>query len=63
MKKHLGVNFAKECQKLIKLMPRLYLLTGGTSQVSILSLHKIKMSKQHKYIHLLHIVLMLIISK
>ena len=55
-KKYLAVHFTKRSfgqfvdGKVVGLMPQYYQLVGATSQVSILFLNKIKMSKQHKFI-------------
>ena len=37
-------------RKVLSLMPKYYLLLGETSQISIFSLQKIKISKQHRFI-------------
>ena len=37
-------------RKVMGLMPKYYLLAGDTSQFSIFPLHKIKISKQHRFI-------------
>ena len=55
-KTYLAVHFTKGCsyqfvdKKVVGLMPKYYPLAGDTSQVSIFSLRKIKMSKQHRFI-------------
>ena len=54
-KTYLVVQFTKGCffvnfltEKLWVLGPKYYLLTGDTAKFQIFSLHKIKMSKQHR---------------
>ena len=44
----LAVQFVD--RKVLSLMPKYYLLAGDTSQISIFSLQKIKISKQHRFI-------------
>ena len=56
-KTYLAVHFTKGrffCQfvdkKVVDFIPKYYLFAGDTSQVSIFSLHKIKTTKQHRFI-------------
>ena len=56
IKTYLAVHFTKGCfwqfvdRKVVGLMQKYYLLAGDINQVSIFSLRKIKMNKQHRFI-------------